>query len=117
MEKQGVGKWRDGERGRGEGSVDEIAPCSPAGADYTPGTFTIVFPVNTTNGTEACIRIDILDDLLFEKKENFSVHLQFSEPNIVVHGPRYIPVEICSDDSESVCVCVCVCMISGVGSL
>ena len=52
------------------------------------------------NGTQSCINITIHDDNIFEKEENFSLHIYSVEKGVEVHGHTYVTIQI--HDNEGI---------------
>lgn len=69
-----------------------------AGRDYVGVLEVLTFGVSSYNGDTQCVNISILDDAIFEKNENFYVHIS-SEVDVEIHQ-QYAPVYIIDDESK-----------------
>lgn len=79
-----------------------------AANDFTVGAQTIVFPAGSTAGAQLCINIPIIDDVLVELLESFSVSAASNDPNVEFSaGGNLATVSITDNDGESHVVLLC----------
>ena len=69
------------------------------GGDFS---FMVSFPAGSNNGDRACVDINIIDDVAFEKDENILIALK-SEENVIIQNP-YATIEV--EDNDGMCQCV-----------
>ncbi len=67
-----------------------------AGADFEAVSAIIFFPIGSMAGAKESINVTILDDMAFEKNEDFWIHLS-SEPAVYISMP-YVNVTIIDDE-------------------
>ena len=72
------------------------------GVDYESFDGTIVFDGGSVSGEVRCISIEILDDRIIERTEDFTAHLEveLGADNVVVHIP-YVIIYIDDNDGMS----------------
>lgn len=70
-----------------------------ASSDYESVDITVSFPENSEDGSQSCFDVSITNDTLFEKTQNFSLHIGAVEDNVHVHNEYFI-VSIHDDDCK-----------------
>lgn len=74
------------------------------GEDYDCTISVISFPVGSRPGAKFCASINIADDLVEESTEEFTVHLEVVDLNIVIPpaATSYVTVRILDDDGKTI---------------
>ncbi len=58
------------------------------------------FDAGSENGSMTCFSFDIIDDMIVEKNQNFSLHVKLEDRNVWIKGSTYLPLIIYDNDSK-----------------